>query len=207
MPFFRLSGARLRAIALAGACLTVGTAFAAEARPIVDFVSATATAQGSAINDVVYSQNPGDAALTRKDFAYGILTVIGQVGMGKSSQWAGMGVTMNVGQEGASFDAREYKSISFKLSASTPTKLRVRIVGDEKEINLMGCYPVVMQAATTVLTEYTVPLSAFASEGWCGGKARSVEKTLSALSGFEVVDTNMNGKEVSFSLSAVRLNP
>ena len=207
MPFIRLSGAHLRAIVLVGTCLSVGAAVAAEPRPIVDFVSATATGQGSAINDVVYSQNPGDAALSRKDFAYGILTVVGQVGMGKSSQWAGMGVTMNVSLEGTSFDAREYKSISFKLSASAPTKLRLRFVGDDMEINQMGCYPVVMQAVTTTLTEYTVPLSTFASEGWCGGKARSVEKTLSALSGFEVVDTNMNGKETSFSLAAVRLNP
>ena len=208
MPDLCWSSSRLTALILACACLGDGSAIPADApKPIIDFASAAAPAQGGAVGNVVYSQNPNDAALTRKDFADGVLTVVGQVGMGKASQWAGMGVTTNIGGEGVSLDASGYKSISFKLSATAPTKLRVRIVGDEKEINLAGCYPIVMQAVTSELTEYTVPLSAFASEGWCGGKSRSVAKTISALSGFEVDDTNMNGKETSFSLAAVRLNP
>ncbi|MEN9489917.1 MAG: hypothetical protein RJA63_366 [Pseudomonadota bacterium] len=200
------------AVILASMSLATGVVMAADAdapaaKQIIDFTGDAATAQGGVIGNVVYSQSPDDAALKSKTFADGALKVVGQVGFGKSSKWAGMGITTSIGPSGTQIDANSFKTISFKLAASEPVKLRVRIIGNEQAINDAGCYPIVMQAVTTELTEYTVPLASFASEGWCGGKARSVNKTLSGFTGFEVVNIDMTGKETSFTLGSVRLNP
>jgi hypothetical protein len=188
-------------------CLASSALFAAEPLKLADFASETKTAQGGSINDVVYSEKKDDAKLDAKRVADGLLVVSGQVGLGKASQWAGVGVGADVGEAGKTIDASPYQSVTLKLAAKTTKRLRLRIFGPDQATQMNGCYPVKYQDVTPTPTEYTIPLSAFAPEGYCGGNGRNVAKTLPTLAGFEVVDTVMSRDATEFSIGEIRLNP
>ncbi|WP_341677070.1 hypothetical protein [Niveibacterium sp. SC-1] len=182
---------------------------AGNAKPLLTgFASATATEAGADVVDIVYSEKKDDAALTSKDFAGGVLTVNGQVGTGKGSQWAGVGVSMNVAKgEMPKIDASGYTSVTFRLASPTTGSLRLRIMGDEQAVRNAGCYPIFVQPVTDKLTEYTIKLEAFQPEGWCGAQARRVAQTLPVFGGFEIVDVAMLKKPTRFSVGSITLNP
>lgn len=182
-------------------------AVAKEAREIVSFVSPLATSQGGEVKDTVYAERQDDAVMKQKAFADGNVTIVGVVGQGKGSKWAGVGISPTLAAAGKTLDASAYKSISFKLASPTTAKLRLRIVGPEEAIVNAGCYPIFEQSVTAQLTEYTIPLTSFASENWCGPKSRSVTVTLAQLNAVEVIDTTMAGKETRFTVGPIRLNP
>jgi len=190
---------------------------AAEAKPAagaasapfsVEFADAKTTKAGAEVVDIVYSEKKDDAMLSKKDVANGVLTVEGQVGNGKGSQWAGVGVSMNADKgENAKMDATGYKSVTFRLASPTTGALRLRLLGDDQAVRNAGCYPIFVQPVTDKLTEYTIRLDAFQPEGWCGAQARKVGQTLPVFGGFEVVDTAMLKKPTRFSVGAITLNP
>jgi hypothetical protein len=188
-------------------CLASSALIAAEPLKLVEFASETKTAQGGSINDVVYSEKKDDAKLDTKRVADGMLVINGQVGLGKASQWAGVGVGADVGETGKTIDASAYQSVTLKLASKTTKRLRLRLFGPDQATQMNGCYPVKYQDVTATATEYTIPFSAFAPEGYCGGNGRSVAKTLPALAGFEVVDTAMSREATEFSIGEIRLNP
>lgn len=177
------------------------------ARPMmVEFASAEATKTGGAVADTSYSEKPGDAAITGKTFAGGVVTYAGQVGFHKGSTWAGIGLGWDIAPDQKPVDATAYKSITFRL-ASTAGMLRVRLVGADKETRSNGCYPIVMQQVSPELKEYTIPVSRFAAESWCGDKARGPKDVLPALAGFEVASPDMTAKPITISAGSVTLNP
>jgi hypothetical protein len=179
----------------------------AEKLVAVEFASAAATHSGGEVSDTRYSEKPDDAAITDRTFADGLVTFVGQVGMGKGSQWAGIGLGVTLQAGGKPIDARNYRSVTFKLASPTTSALRLRITGSEEAVRNAGCYPVYVQGVTKDATEYTIPLAKFAAESYCGAQARSVEKTLGALQGFEVVDVAMKGAPTRFSVGTITLNP
>lgn len=216
MKIRHVPGVIAGALVLAACTQTVATkpaepaaapAQAKEAREIVGFVSPAATRQGGEVKDTVYSERQDDAVMKQKTFADGNVTIVGVVGQGKGSKWAGVGISPTLAAAGTTVDASAYRSISFKLASPTTARLRLRIVGPEEAIVNAGCYPIFEQNVTAALTEYTIPLASFASENWCGPKARSVGVTLAQLNAVEVIDITMAGKETRFTVGTVRLNP
>ncbi len=213
----------LVALLLVAACATTPTATASKAEPAttpattpaatvapaaltIEFASAEATRTGGAVVETVYAEKPGDAAISARTFADGVLTYAGQVGFGKGSAWAGIGFSWDVAQDGSPLDASAYQSITFRLAGTTGT-LRLRLVGDDKETRGNGCYPIFVQRVSPKVEEYTIPFSRFAAESWCGTKARAPKDVLRALTGFEVASPDMTGKPITLSAGAVRLNP
>ena len=79
----------------------------------------------------------------------------------------------------------------------------MRIAGADKEIQNSGCYPVFTQAVTAELKEYTIPVSSFAAEGWCGAKARTIQQTLPEATGFEIADIAIQKVPTSFSVGTI----
>jgi pyruvate/2-oxoglutarate dehydrogenase complex dihydrolipoamide acyltransferase (E2) component len=180
---------------------------AAERYVAIEFASAELTRLGGTVGDTRYSEKPDDAAITKKQVADGVLTYEGQVGFGKGSQWAGIGFSANIQPDAKPMVARQYKTVTFKLASPTTGALRLRIIGPEDKIRNAGCYPIYMQAVTKDLTEYTIPLSRFAAESYCGAQARSTDQTLGELVGFEVVDVAMKKAPTSFSSGSITLSP
>ncbi len=174
---------------------------------VVEFTGATATRSGGEVTDTRYSEKADDAVINGREFADGVVTYTGQVGMGKGSAWAGIGLSVNIQPQGKPMDARKFKSVTFRLAAAPPGSLRLRVIGTEEKIRSAGCYPIVMQNVTREVKEVTVPLSKFSSEGWCAGNARDLEKVLAELVGFEIVDVNMRKAPASLSVGSITLNP
>ncbi len=207
------------ALFLVSACATAPTATVSNAEPAaapaampaaaglsVEFASAEATKAGGVVTETKYSEKPGDADITARTFADGVVTYAGQVGFGKGSAWAGIGFSWDVAKDGAPLDATAYKTVTFRLAATTGV-LRVRIVGNEKDTRDNGCYPIFLQPVSPKVQEYTIPFSKFAAESYCGAKARSPKDVLRALTGFEVASSDMTGKPITISAGAVTLNP
>jgi len=174
---------------------------------VVEFTGATATRSGGEVADTRYSEKADDAVINGREFADGIVTYTGQVGMGKGSAWAGIGLNVNIQPQAKPMDASKYKSVTFRLAASPEGNLRLRVIGPEEKIRNAGCYPIVTQAVKKDVKEYTIPLSQFASEGWCGGNSRAVQKVLPELVGFEVADIQMRKAPTSLSVGSITLNP
>ncbi len=174
---------------------------------VVEFTSAGATKSGGEVADTKYSEKADDAVINGREFADGVVTYTGQVGMGNGSAWAGIGLNVNVQPEAKPMDATRFQSVTFRLAASPEGSLRLRVIGPEEKIKNAGCYPIVNQEVKKDVKEYTIPLSKFAPEGWCGGNARTVKKVLPELVGFEVADTNIRKAPASLSVGSITLNP
>ncbi len=172
----------------------------------VEFASAAATKFGAPLEDTKYSEQPNDASIDKKEFADGVVTYSGQVGLGKGSQWAGIGLWAPVFKDLKTMDATKYKSVTFKV-ASTAGALRLRLAGGDQAARSGGCYPVFMQEVTPTLTEYTIPLEKFKAEGWCGPKAISVPDTMKTFYGYEIADISVAKKPVTISVQSITLNP
>ncbi len=173
----------------------------------VEFVSAELTKAGAAINETRYSEHPDDVAIDAKIYAEGVITILGSVGVGKGSSYAGIGLNFAVTGEGKSLDARGYKAVTFKLSSPVKRDLRLRIWGDDLRKRETGCYPVYTQAVGPQMKAYTIPLSKFEAESWCGSKAEPVLATLGRLWGFEVADITVAREPTAFSIGSVVLEP
>ncbi|HYD42201.1 MAG TPA: hypothetical protein VEB43_15350 [Anaeromyxobacter sp.] len=177
-------------------------------RPVsVEFVNAEVTKAGAAINETRYSERPDDVAITAKIYAQGVITVLGNVGLGKGSSYGGIGLNFSVAGDGKSVDARGYKAVTFKLSSPVKRNLRLRIWGADRAKREGGCYPVYTQAVGPEMKAYTIPLAAFEAESWCGKKAEPVLATLGSLWGFEVADVTLSRDPTNFSIGTVTLEP
>jgi len=173
----------------------------------VEFASAEATKLGGVAADTKYSEKADDAVITKKEFADGVVTYTGQVGFGKGSQWAGIGMSVNIQPEGKPMNAKAYKSVTFKLASATTGALRLRIIGSEEKIRTAGCYPIYMQPVTKDLTEYTINVGKFAPESWCAAQSRTADGTITELVGFEIVDIALKKAPTAFSIGSITLNP
>lgn len=174
---------------------------------IVEFASPAGTQAGGEVSDTKYSEKPDDVAITKKSFANGVVTYEGQVGFGKGSQWAGIGLFVNILPDAKPTDAKAYGSVTFRLASPTTGTLRLRIVGPDVKIKNAGCYPIYMQPVTKELTEYTVPIAKFVPESWCAAQARTADATIGALTGFEIADIALRKEPTTFSIGTITLNP
>lgn len=189
------------------ASLAAATALAEDRVTVVEFTGAAATKSGGEVTDTRYSEKADDAVIQGREFADGVVTYAGQVGMGKGSAWAGIGFSVNIQPQGKPMDASRFRSVTFLLAAAPEGSLRLRVIGAEEKIRSAGCYPIVMQTVGKDVREFTVPLAKFSSEGWCAGNARDVKKVLAELVGFEIVDVNMRKAPASLSVGSITLNP
>ena len=169
----------------------------------VEFASATETKAGAKLVDTRYSERADDSAITEKRFENGVVTYVGQVGFGKGSSWAGIGFWAPIKADSSAVDLGAAKTVTFRLASPTTRALRVRIAGAEKEIRDAGCYPVYTQSVTAEMKEYVIPVSKFAAEGWCAGKARTVKQTVPQMTGFEIVDLAIQKEPTSFSVGTI----
>jgi hypothetical protein len=173
----------------------------------IEFVNAEVTKAGAAINETRYSEKPDDVAIDAKIYAQGVITILGSVGVGKGSSYAGIGLNFAVTGEGKALDARGYKAVTFKLSSPVKRSLRLRLWGDDRRKRETGCYPVYTQTVGPQMKAYTIPLSKFEAESWCGSKAEPVLATLGSLWGFEVADITVSRDPTAFSIGSVTLEP
>lgn len=171
------------------------------------FASADLTRQGGAVKITQYSERPGDVAFHGTRFSEGGLAVSGQVGFGQGSRFAGLGPRWQLQRDGAPIDARTFRSITVRLGATTRA-LRVRLVGRVPPGQDDACHPVhVLEDVDETVKEYTIPLSEFAPEGWCGPKGWEVKEVLPELTGLEVVSNRITAKPLSLWVGATTLNP
>ncbi|MBI5268660.1 MAG: hypothetical protein HY856_03185 [Burkholderiales bacterium] len=165
------------------------------------------TEQGGTLDPFAYSEKPGDAQLGKLSVADGVAQVTGVIWPQKGSTWAGVALSVNAGAAGKTVDLSGYKSVTLQLAGNLPS-LRLRIMGADKVVRDSGCYPIVMQPVTTELREYTIELSRFAPEGYCGGNARSIAATQPAVATVEVADAKVSGarRDVAFRVGRIVFN-
>lgn len=173
----------------------------------VEFASADATRAGAVLTETKYSERADDAAITAKIYAEGVITILGNVGLGKGSSYGGIGLNFSIAGDGKSMDARGYKAVTFQLASPEPRRLRLRISGADRAKRDGGCYPVYTQSVGPEMKGYTIPLSKFEAESWCGSKAEPVLATLGNLWGFEVADISVSKEPTVFSIGAITLEP
>lgn len=165
------------------------------------------TEQGGTLDPFAYSEKPGDAQLGKLSVADGVAQVTGVIWPQKGSTWAGVALSVNAGAAGKTVDLSGYKSVTLQLAGNLPS-LRLRIMGTDKVVRDSGCYPIVMQPVTNELREYTIELSRFAPEGYCGGNARSIAATQPAVATVEVADAKVSGarRDVAFRVGRIVFN-
>ena len=174
---------------------------------VVVFTGPKSTRSGAAVGDTVYSERTEDAAITDHQFENGVVTYSGQVGFGKGSTWAGIGINVDILPEGKPIDATRFKSVTFRLASPTTRSLRLRLIGNEPAVNQKGCYPTTLIRVSKDMKDYTFSFKDFDPETWCGSTGRTAAKTIPALIGFEIADINIQAKPTSFSVGTITLNP
>lgn len=173
----------------------------------VEFASAEVTRAGAELTETKYSEKAEDVAITAKIYSGGVVTILGNVGLGKKSSYGGIGLSFSIHADGKPVDARSYKAVTFRLSSPTPRKLRLRLSGSDRAKRDGGCYPVYTQAVGPEMKSYTIPLAKFQAESWCAAKAESVLATTGNLWGFEVADTTLSRDPTAFSIGPITLEP
>lgn len=194
---------------LAGCNATMPAVASAQSQPLVSFTSATSTAQGGAVDAFSYSEKAGDATLGNVTFADGVTRVTGKLGGEKGSTWGGIGLIAGTAAGDKTIDISGKANLRIRLASATATTLRVRLMGADATTRGNGCYPVAVQKVTAEVTSYTIPLSAFAPEGYCGSMGRSIGTVSAALASVEVTDPTVPAKTrpVDFSVGSVELLP
>lgn len=164
------------------------------------------TDQGALLEGFAYSEKPGDASFGKISVDNGVARVTGLIWPQKGSTWGGIGFIVGTAQ-GKALDLSSYKTLSLQLAASAPGTLRIRVMGNEKATRDNGCYPVFVQPVTTELREYSIDLSRFASESYCGGNARTIAATSTAVGAVEVTDPKVAGKrDIEFQVGRITLS-
>jgi hypothetical protein len=175
---------------------------------LVEFTGVRSTRSGGEVVDTHYSEVPDDVAITNRQFGSGMLTYTGQVGMGKGSSYAGIGLVANIQGGAKPIDASHYKSIVFRrLSMVGGGMLRLRIQGPDRQVLAAGCYPVMRAKVSGDPKDYTFNVADFTPEGWCGAQGRSPEETLPRLVSIEVANDAIEEKPSTFTVGAIKLVP
>lgn len=162
------------------------------------------TEQGAAVEGFAYSEKPGDATLTKVNVAEGAANVSGVIWPQKGSTWAGVALSVDAAAAVKTIDVSSYKALTLQLAGNAPS-LRIRLMGTDKATRDNGCYPVVVQPVTPELREYSIELSRFAPEGYCGANARSLAATSTAVATVEVADPKVGGgkRDVDFRVGHI----
>jgi hypothetical protein len=174
---------------------------------VVVFTGPKSTRSGGEVGDTVYSERSEDAAITERAFASGVVTYTGQVGFGKGSTFAGIGLNVNIQAQAKPIDATRFKSVTFRLASPTTRSLRLRIIGSDVKISQQGCYPTTLIRIGPQMKEYTFGFKDFDPETWCGANGQPYQKVIPELAGFEIADISIQGKPTSFSVGTITLNP
>ena len=175
-------------------------------RAYATFTAAPTTLEGGTFDGFAYAEKQGDAGLTAVTPAAGAVRVTGFTGAGKGSTWAGLGVMVPGAPNGAVADLSGYRGVRLVLSATTPTALRIRLVGSDAATVAGGCYPVAVVTAGTEARAHDIPFSAFAPEGYCGTQGRTAAATLPALSAIEVTaptTETAKRRDIDFQVGAI----
>lgn len=173
----------------------------------VQFVAVDSTARGGKVFDTTYSEQPNDSEVLVRDYHNGAVSYTCMVGYSKGSKWAGVGLNVYLDGEQRLYDARAYKTMTIKLASQATRTLRIRLLGPDEATRMNGCYPIYVQNVTDKLAEYTIPISKFAAESWCGVRAQTVPSTMKQLAGFEIADVTIHNEPSKFSVGAIRLLP
>jgi hypothetical protein len=169
------------------------------------FNGATAEVEGASVQDVLYAEIPGDAALhdvtVTRD---GLLKVTGQFSVEGGSRWAGAGIVITAKHPVA---ATGYNALNVRLASTTTDKLRVRMVGNKLAVQQAGCYPVLMVPVKPKVTEYRIEVSRFAAPSYCGKNGVDAKSTLAALTAIEITDSTepVDDHAVNFKVGSLFL--
>lgn len=168
------------------------------------------TAQGGSHEAFAYAEKAGDAKLDGIAVADGAARVTGTIWPQKGSTWAGVAFLATAGASGKTIDLSAQRSLRIQLASATATKLRVRVMGADPATRQAGCYPMTMVSVSSDLREIVVPLSAFAPEGYCAARGKSIAAVLPAVAAVEVGDPTLSGttrRSVDFSVGRIALAP
>lgn len=182
---------------------------AAAVTAIVSFSSTTTTAQGGSVDAFSYSEKPGDATLGNLSVANGAARVTGKLGAEKGSTWGGIGLIAGTAAGDKSINIAGKDSLRIKLASATASTLRVRIMGTDKVTRDNGCYPVAVQKVSAELREYSIALSSFGPEAYCGAMGRSMSAVAGTVAAIEVSAPTVPTKPstVDFTVGSVELQP
>lgn len=168
------------------------------------------TAQGGSHEAFAYAEKAGDAKLDGLAVTDGAARVTGTIWPQKGSTWAGVAFLATAGATGKTSDLSAQRSLRIQLASSTATQLRVRVMGADPATREAGCYPMTMVSVSNDLREIVVPLSAFAPEGYCAARGKSIASVLPAVAAIEVGDPALSGtarRTVDFRVGRIALAP
>jgi hypothetical protein len=168
------------------------------------------TAQGGSLEAFAYSEKAGDAKFDALAVTDGVARITGSIWPQKGSTWAGIGFLATPGASGKTSDLSAQRSLRIQLASPTATQLRVRVMGADPATRDAGCYPMTMAAVSGELREIVIPLSAFAPEGYCEARGKSIASVLPAVAAIEVSDPTLAGttrRVVDFRVGRISLTP
>jgi hypothetical protein len=168
------------------------------------------TAQGGSHEAFAYAEKAGDAKLDAVAVTDGVARVTGTIWPQKGSTWAGIAFLATPGAAGKTSDFSAQRSLRIQLASPTATQLRLRVMGADPATRDAGCYPMTMVAVSSELREVVVPLSAFAPEGYCEARGKTIAGTVPAVAAIEVSDPTLSGaarRPVDFRVGRILLAP
>jgi hypothetical protein len=170
----------------------------------------SSTAQGGSLEAFAYAEKAGDAKFDGLAVTEGVARITGSIWPQKGSTWAGIAFIATPGAAGKTSDLSAQRSLRIQLASATATQLRVRIMGADSATRDAGCYPMTMVAVASELREIVVPLSAFAPEGYCEARGKSIAAVVPAVAAIEVSDPTLTGavrRPVDFRVGRIALAP
>jgi hypothetical protein len=168
------------------------------------------TQQGGSLEGFAYAEKAGDATYGGLEVADGVARVTGTIWPQKGSSWAGIGFLATAGKPGKTSDLSAQRTLRIQLASATATQLRLRVMGADTATREAGCYPMTLVAVTNELREIVVPLSAFAPEGYCAARGKSVVSVAPEVAAIEVSDPTLAGgtkRTVDFRVGRIALAP
>jgi len=199
------------AVLALGACAGTGPAPSAGAdasRTLATPLSDGHTAEGSFIDGFAFAEKSGDVVLGRVSVSGGVSRATGEIEPRRGSSWGGIGLTTGVSRGTRTVDVSGSRALVLALSANGIGTLRVRLVGPNAATRDSGCYPVTVVRVTPELRDYTLPLTAFAPEAFCGANAPGGVATAASLVAVEVADPVVapgRKRLVDFSVGTIRV--
>jgi hypothetical protein len=168
------------------------------------------TAQGGSLEAFAYAEKAGDAKFDGLAVTEGVARVMGHIWPQKGSTWAGIAFIATPDAAGKTSDLAAQRSLRIQLASATAAQLRVRILGADSATRDAGCYPMTMVSVTNELREIVVPVSAFAPEGYCEARGKSIAAVVPAVAAIEVSDPTVTGaarRPVDFRVGRIALAP
>jgi hypothetical protein len=155
-----------------------------------NFVNGGSNLQNGSITSTGYAERTGDVSVERPVMNNNFISVGYVLTKTNGSGFGGAGLVFNA-PNNRPVNMSAYTKLRLKMQATSTSRIRLRLGGNNRATLINGCYPIRYNTITDKLESYTFELNTFFSDSYCGSNEKTSAETLLALAYVEVVDAEM----------------